>query len=151
MSFILNPHNTPKKITKKNESELKLKKSECKWESYCTLQVEGLLKVKEHAGRGTMTTMVCGETLALWSKDVDEWPCPCSLPFSVALPTVFSDERGSWVCDLSLPAVSSAARIRGVDWVARILHAVHARASRIIIIIITTYEYVHQSYTRNGM
>jgi hypothetical protein len=60
-----------------------------------------LLKVKEHAGRGTMTTMVCGETLALWSKDVDEWPCPCSLPFSVALPTVFSDERGSWVCDLS--------------------------------------------------
>jgi len=63
-------------------------------------QVEGLLKVKEHAGRGTMTTMVCGETLTLWSKNGDERPCPCSLPFSVALPTVFSDERGSWVCDL---------------------------------------------------
>jgi hypothetical protein len=64
-------------------------------------QVEGLLKVKEHAGRGTMTTMVCGETVTLWSKDVDEWPCPSVLPFSIALPTAFSDERGSWVCDSS--------------------------------------------------
>ena|SRR5579863_10569169 len=86
-------------------------------------QVEGLLKVKEHAGRGTMTTMVCGETLTLWSKDVDEWPCPCSLPFSIALPTVFSDERGSWVCDRfspPSPAVSMVAQIRGADWVAHI-------------------------------
>jgi hypothetical protein len=49
-----------------------------------------------------MTTMVCRETLTLWSKDVDEWPCPSCLPFRIALPTAFSDEGGSWVCDLLL-------------------------------------------------
>jgi hypothetical protein len=62
-------------------------------------KVEGSLKVKEIAGGGTTTTVLCDQTLTLWRKGGDPAPCPSNLPFSVALPTMFSNERGSWVRD----------------------------------------------------
>ncbi|KAH9979916.1 hypothetical protein BGW80DRAFT_1163470 [Lactifluus volemus] len=66
--------------------------------SFVAIRVEGSLKVKEIAEGGTTTTVLCDETLVLWRKDVDPAaPCPPPiLPFSVALPTKFSNEYGSW-------------------------------------------------------
>ncbi|KAI0000294.1 hypothetical protein BJV77DRAFT_939272 [Russula vinacea] len=63
---------------------------------FVAVRVEGLLKVKEVAGGGTTTTVLCNETLTLWRKDSDLQPCPFSFPFSIPLPTTFSDEHGSW-------------------------------------------------------
>lgn len=60
-------------------------------------KVEGLLKVKEIAGGGTTKTVLCDQTIALWRRDVDPYPCPFSLPFRIPLPTAFRDEHGSWV------------------------------------------------------
>ncbi|KAI0277146.1 hypothetical protein BGY98DRAFT_1090037 [Russula aff. rugulosa BPL654] len=63
---------------------------------FVAVRVEGLLKVEEVAGGGTTTTLLCNETVTLWRKDSDLQPCPYSFPFSIPLPTTFSDERGSW-------------------------------------------------------
>jgi hypothetical protein len=59
--------------------------------------------MKEVAEGGTTTTVLCDETLTLWRKDVDLRPCPSSLPFSIALPTEFRDEHGTWVRHPSIP------------------------------------------------
>ncbi|KAH9959786.1 hypothetical protein BC827DRAFT_1134211 [Russula dissimulans] len=64
--------------------------------AFVAVRVDGLLKVKEVAGGGTTTTTLCNATLVLWCKDEDRRPCPSSLPFRIALPTMFSDERGTW-------------------------------------------------------
>ncbi|KAI0249064.1 hypothetical protein BJV78DRAFT_1231044 [Lactifluus subvellereus] len=72
--------------------------------AFVAVRIEGSLKVKEIAGGGTTTTALCDKTLTLWHKDVGPAPCPSRLPFSIALPTTFSDEHGSW----SLPPTYEA-------------------------------------------
>ena len=64
--------------------------------------------MKEIAGGGTTTTTLCNSTLMLWRKDEDLRPCPLSLPFHIALPTMFSDERGSWVSAISSSPLPSS-------------------------------------------
>jgi hypothetical protein len=81
-------------------------------EMFMIKKVEGSLKVKEIAEGGTTTTVLCDETLVLWRKDVDPaLSCPpLNLPFSIALPTMFSNEHGSWVRDLP-PSLSFQPRL----------------------------------------
>ncbi|KAI0269976.1 hypothetical protein BC834DRAFT_864329 [Gloeopeniophorella convolvens] len=64
--------------------------------AFVAVRVEGTLKVKEVAGGGTTTSVLCSETRTLWRRGVDPDPCPPSLPFSVALPATFTDERGTY-------------------------------------------------------
>ncbi|KAI0301225.1 hypothetical protein B0F90DRAFT_1628688 [Multifurca ochricompacta] len=75
---------------------------------------------------GTTTTVLCSEALTLWRKGVDPGPCPSSFPFSVALPTTFSDERGSW----SLPPTYEAHLTGMPGFTANVDYSVTAVASK---------------------
>jgi len=90
------------------------------------VRVEGLLKVKEIAGGGTTTTTLCNATLMLWHKDEDVRPCPLNLPFHIVLPTMFSDERGSW----SLPPTFEAHMNGMPGFTANVDYSVTAIASK---------------------
>ncbi|KAH9983012.1 hypothetical protein BJV74DRAFT_852374 [Russula compacta] len=72
--------------------------------AFVAVRVDGLLKVEEIAGGGMTKTVLCDQTVALWRKDVNPYPCPFSLPIRIPLPTTFRDEHGSW----SLPPTYEA-------------------------------------------
>ena len=83
--------------------------------------------MKEVAGGGTTTTVLCDETLTLWRKDSDLQPCPFSFPFSIPLPTTFSDEHGSWVRDSPLsPFRSWQHESMVANWILRACAPNHA-------------------------
>ncbi|KAI0077850.1 hypothetical protein K474DRAFT_1041851 [Panus rudis PR-1116 ss-1] len=60
------------------------------------VKIEGSLRLKEIAEGGTTTHKLCLTKLSLWSKDRQSGPCPSSVPFSIALPTTFSDGRETY-------------------------------------------------------
>ncbi|KAJ3553978.1 hypothetical protein NM688_g3342 [Phlebia brevispora] len=57
------------------------------------VKLKGTLLLKEIAEGGTVTHELCLSRLSLWSKDRDSGSCPSSLPFSLTLPTTFSDGK----------------------------------------------------------
>ncbi|TFK52174.1 hypothetical protein OE88DRAFT_1368232 [Heliocybe sulcata] len=61
------------------------------------VKVEGFLRLKEIAEGGTTSSTLCSEKRTLWTKDESsQGSCPSSLPFSLTLPTTFSDGKGSY-------------------------------------------------------
>ncbi|KAI0917450.1 hypothetical protein AcW1_007354 [Taiwanofungus camphoratus] len=60
------------------------------------VKLEGSLRLKEIAEGGTTTHRLCILILALWSRDRNTGPCPASLPFSITLPTTFSDGKDTY-------------------------------------------------------
>ncbi|OBZ71501.1 hypothetical protein A0H81_08642 [Grifola frondosa] len=60
------------------------------------VKIEGTLRLKEIAEGGTTTNSLCLSKVVLWSKDRDAGPCPLSLPFSLTLPTTFSDGKDNY-------------------------------------------------------
>ncbi|KAI0365704.1 hypothetical protein BV20DRAFT_1038757 [Pilatotrama ljubarskyi] len=60
------------------------------------VKIEGSLRIREVAEGGTTTHKLCLSKVTLWSKDVDEEPCPHSLKFSLTLPTTFSDGKDTY-------------------------------------------------------
>jgi len=67
-----------------------------------SFQIEGTLKLEELAEGGTANCKLCFNKSILWVKDrIYEAPCPSSLPFSLLLPTTFSDGGRTYVCKVA--------------------------------------------------
>lgn len=56
-------------------------------------KVAGSLRLKEIAEGGTSTSMLCYDVKQLWNRETSHGPCPESLPFSLTLPSTFSDGK----------------------------------------------------------
>ncbi|KAA1469675.1 hypothetical protein DENSPDRAFT_835329 [Dentipellis sp. KUC8613] len=94
--------------------------------AYVAVKIEGFLKLKEVAGGGTTSTVLCNETITLWRKGIDPSPCPTQFSFSAVLPTEFSDEKGSY----SLPPTYEAHLSGLPGFQANVEYAVTAIASK---------------------
>ncbi|KAI0784813.1 hypothetical protein C8Q75DRAFT_370739 [Abortiporus biennis] len=64
--------------------------------SFVEVKIEGSLKLKEIAEGGTNTHKLCLTRMTLWSRDRNTGSCPSSLPFSLALPTTFTDGKDQY-------------------------------------------------------
>ncbi|KAH9841351.1 uncharacterized protein C8Q71DRAFT_325791 [Rhodofomes roseus] len=60
------------------------------------VRVEGSLRLKEIAEGGTTSHKLCLSVVTLWNRETDRRPCPASLPFSLTLPTTFSDGKETY-------------------------------------------------------
>lgn len=60
------------------------------------VKIEGSLKLKEIAEGGTTTYKLALTRTTLWSKDRQSGPCPTSIPFSLTIPTTFTDGKDTY-------------------------------------------------------
>ncbi|KAI0064110.1 hypothetical protein BV25DRAFT_1914760 [Artomyces pyxidatus] len=60
------------------------------------VKIEGRIKLHEFAEGGTMTVVLCNESIPLWRKGEDAGPCPSALPFSTLLPMTFVLEDATY-------------------------------------------------------
>jgi len=59
------------------------------------VKIEGALQIKEVAGSGTSSSSLCLDVKTLWTRD-SPGACPTSLPFSLTLPSTFSDGKADY-------------------------------------------------------